>query len=82
MTFIFQGKTPRQLAKIPLDPKRNGGKAKEQLIIHNSSNLVVGGWYHGKVHAAPLTSYVQYDHLYKIWIDKKLFFYDNEKIGT
>jgi mono/diheme cytochrome c family protein len=71
MKMVFQGKTPRQLAKQLLDPKLNGGKTKADLIIHASEDkLVAGSWNHGEGHAAPPISHAEFARLVKLWIDK------------
>jgi hypothetical protein len=71
MRMVFQGRTPRQLAKQLLDPKQNGGKTKQQLIDHATSDgIVLGGWNPGEGRTLPPISHAQFATLFKTWIDK------------
>ena len=71
MRMVFQGRTPRQLAKQLLDPKQNGGKTKQQLIEHaTSDDIVLGGWSPGEGRTLPPMSHGQFANLFKTWIDK------------
>jgi hypothetical protein len=70
MRMVFQGRTPRQLAKQLLDPKQNGGKTKQQLIDHATSDgIVLGGWNPGEGRTLPPMSHEQFAKLFKTWID-------------
>jgi len=71
MRMVFQGRTPRQLAKQLLDPKQNGGKTRQQLIDHiNSDGIVLGGWNPGDGRSIPPLSHEAFANLFKIWIEK------------
>jgi len=71
MRMVFQGRTPRQLAKQLLDPKQNGGKTKQQLIDHATSDaIVLGGWNPGEGRTLPPMSHEQFSKLFRSWIDK------------
>jgi hypothetical protein len=71
MRMVFQGRTPRQLAKQLLDPKQNGGKTKQQLIDHATSDgIVLGGWNPGEGRTLPPMSHAGFAKLFKTWIDK------------
>jgi hypothetical protein len=71
MKMVFQGRSPRQLAKQLLDPKLNGGKSKADLVKHASEDqLVAGSWNHGEGKSVPPISHAEFARLFKIWIDK------------
>ena len=71
MKMVFQGRTPRQLARQLLDPKQNGGKTKQQLIDHATSDeIVLGGWDPGEGRTLPPMSHAAFAKLFKTWIDK------------
>jgi len=71
MKMIFEGKSPRQLAKQLLDPKLNGGKSKADLIKHASEDqLVAGSWNHGEGKSVPPISHAEFARQFKLWIDK------------
>jgi hypothetical protein len=71
MKMVFQGRTPRQLARQLLDPKQNGGKTRAQLIEHvTSDGIVLGGWNPGEGRALPPVNHAEFARLFKTWIDK------------
>jgi len=71
MKMVFEGKSPRQLAKQLLDPKLNGGKSKADLIKHASEDqLVAGSWNHGEGKSVPPISHAEFARQFKLWIDK------------
>jgi hypothetical protein len=71
MKMVFQGRSPRQLAKQLLDPKQNGGKSRQQLIDHiTSDGIVLGGWNPGEGRKTPPLSHAEFAKLFKVWIDK------------
>lgn len=71
MKMVFQGKSPRELAKQLLNPKLNGGKSKADLIKHASEDqLVAGSWNHGEGKSVPPISHAEFARLFKVWIDK------------
>jgi len=71
MKMVFQGKSPRELAKQLLNPKLNGGKSKADLIKHTAEDqLVAGSWNHGEGKSVPPISHAEFARLFKLWIDK------------
>jgi len=77
MKMVFEGKTPRQLAAQLLDPKRNGGKTKQQLIDHvTSDKLVMGGWNPGDGRSLPPLSHEEFARQFKLSIDKGAYLPD------
>jgi isoquinoline 1-oxidoreductase subunit beta len=71
MKMVFQGRTPRQLARQLLDPKQNGGKTKQQLIEHATSDgIVLGGWNPGEGRTLPPMSHAEFARLFRTWIVK------------
>jgi hypothetical protein len=70
MKMVFQGKTPRQLAKQLLDPKQNGNKTKEKLIEHAHDGLVIAAWYPGEGRALPPMSHEEFVKVWTTWIKK------------
>lgn len=70
MKMVFQGKSPRELAKQLLDPAKNGHKTKQQLIEHvTSDSLVLGGWNPGEGRKLPPLSHKDFASKFKIWIE-------------
>lgn len=77
MKMVFQGRTPRELAAQLLDPSRNGGKTKAQLIEHvTSDSLVAGGWHPGDGRTLPPLSHAEFAKQFKLWIDKGAYLPD------
>ena len=77
MKMVFQGKTPRQLAAQLLDPKRNGGKTKQQLIDHvTSDSLVLSGWHPGDGRTLPPLAHDEFARQFKLWINKGAYLPD------
>lgn len=71
MRMVFQGKTPRQLALQLLDPKQNGGRSKQQLIEHmTSDDLVSWAWRPGVGRTLPPLSHTAFSAQVKLWIAK------------
>lgn len=71
MKMVFQGRTPRQLAKQLLDPKQNGRKTRQQLIDHATSDgIVLGSWNPGEGRTLPPISHAEFARLFKTWIDR------------
>lgn len=71
MKMIFQGRSPRELARQLLDTNENGHKTKEQLIEHVSTDhLVVGSWDHGEGHSVPPISHGDFVKYFRTWIEK------------
>jgi hypothetical protein len=71
MRMVFQGRTPRQLALQLLDPKQNGGRTKQQLIEHMTSDTLVSwGWHPGLGRKLPPLSHPAFSAQVKLWIAK------------
>jgi hypothetical protein len=70
MKMVFQGRTPNQLAKQLIDPKRNGNKTKEQLIEHADDGLVLAGWNPGEGRTVPPMSHAEFKKAWITWIEK------------
>ncbi len=70
MKMVFEGKSPRELAKQLLDPAKNSHKSKEQLIEHVSfDRLVVGGWDPGEGRQLPPGTHKEFVANFKTWIE-------------
>ncbi|MDO6430468.1 hypothetical protein Q4E93_07715 [Flavitalea sp. BT771] len=77
MKMVFQGRTPRQLAAQLLDPKLNGGRTKQQLIDHvTSDTLVLWGWHPGDGRTTPPLNHAEFARQFKRWIDKGAYLPD------
>jgi hypothetical protein len=70
MKMVFEGRTPRQLAKQLIDPKQNGHKSKQQLLEHAHDALVLAGWDMGEGRAAPPMSHDEFVKVWTTWITK------------
>lgn len=70
MKMVFQGKTPRQLAKQLVDPKQNGNKSKQKLLEHAHDGLVVAGWNMGEGRKMPPMSHEEFVKVWTEWINK------------
>jgi hypothetical protein len=71
MPLVFQGKSPRQLARQFLDPKQNGGKTLEELIHHVAEDkLVVGCWEPGDGRTKPPVSHAEFVRQFCDWVEK------------
>jgi mono/diheme cytochrome c family protein len=71
MRMVFQGRTPRQLALQILDPKQNGGRSKQQIIDHmTSDDLVSWAWRPGDGRTLPPLSHAAFSAQVKLWIAK------------
>jgi len=68
MKMVFEGKTPRQLAKQMIDPKQNGHKNMEQLIAHADDGLVLSGWEMGEGRTKPPLSHAAFKKAWITWL--------------
>ena len=68
MKMVFQGRTPRQLAKQLIDPKQNGHKDMKQLIAHADDGLVLSGWAPGDGRTLPPMSHAAFKKAWITWI--------------
>lgn len=70
MKMVFQGRTPRQLAKQLVDRKQNGNKSIEQLIEHAKDTLVLAGWNPGEGRTLPPMPYEEFATAWNTWLKK------------
>jgi len=68
MKMVFEGKTPRQLARQMVDPNHNGHKNMQQLIAHADDGLVLAGWNMGDGRTKPPTSHAAFKKAWITWI--------------
>lgn len=68
MKMIFQGRTPRQLAKQLIDPKQNGHKDLKKLIAHADDGLVLSGWNPGEGRKLPPMSHAAFKKAWITWL--------------
>ena len=70
MKMIFEGRSPRELAKQLLDPTTNSHKTHEQLIEHVSfDKLVIGSWDPGEGRTLPPISHKDFVTNFKTWLE-------------
>jgi len=70
MKMVFQGRTPRQLAKQLTNLKQNGNKNREKLIEHAHDGLVVAAWDPGEGRTLPPMSHEEFAKAWNTWIKK------------
>jgi mono/diheme cytochrome c family protein len=68
MKMVFQGKTPRQLAKQLVDPNLNGHKDMKKLIEHADDGLVKAGWDPGEGRSLPPMSHAAFKRAWLTWL--------------
>jgi cytochrome c5 len=68
MKMVFQGRTPRQLAKQLIDPKQNGHKDLKKLIEHADDGLVLSGWNPGEGRKLPPMSHAAFKKAWITWL--------------
>lgn len=68
MKMVFQGRTPRQLAKQLIDPKLNGHKDLKKLIEHADDGLVLSGWNPGEGRKLPPMSHAAFKKAWITWL--------------
>lgn len=77
MKMIFEGKTPRELAALLLDPSSNGHKTKEDLVKHIAEDgLVLAGWDPGEGRKQPPLSHEEFVKQFKLWMDNGAYLPD------
>ena len=69
MKMVFQGKTPRQLARQLVDPKQNGHKDLRKLLEHVNDTLVIAGWHPGEGRTTPPLPYADFKRAWITWIE-------------
>jgi cytochrome c5 len=68
MKMVFQGRTPRQLAKQLIDPNQNGHKDMKKLIEHADDGLVLSGWNPGEGRKLPPMSHAAFKKAWLTWL--------------
>lgn len=68
MRMVFQGRTPRQLAKQLIDPNQNGHKDMKKLIEHADDGLVLSGWNPGEGRKLPPMSHAAFKKAWLTWL--------------
>ncbi len=68
MRMVFQGRTPRQLAKQLIDPNQNGHKDMKKLIEHADDGLVLAGWNPGEGRKLPPMSHAAFKKAWLTWL--------------
>jgi hypothetical protein len=68
MKMVFQGRTPHQLAKQLIDPKRNGNKDMKKLIAHADDGLVLAAWNPGEGRTLPPMSHDAFKKAWVTWL--------------
>ena len=69
MRMVFQGRTPRQLAKQLIDPAQNGHKDMKKLIEHADDGLVLAGWNPGEGRTLPPMSHAAFKKAWLTWLN-------------
>ena len=71
MKMVFQGKSPRELARQLKDPNQNGHKTLEQILHHVAEDkLVLGGWEPGDGRTRPPLTHQEFVGKMREWIEK------------
>jgi hypothetical protein len=71
MPLVFEGKSPSELARQFLDPKKNGGKTLEELIQHvTQDSLIIGCWEPGDGRTKPPVSHSEFARRFREWVEK------------
>jgi mono/diheme cytochrome c family protein len=68
MKMVFQGRTPRQLAKQLINPRQNGHKDLKKLIAHADDGLVLSGWNPGEGRTLPPMSHAAFKKAWITWL--------------
>ena len=69
MRMVFQGRTPRQLAKQLIDPNQNGHKDMKKLIEHADDGLVLAAWNPGEGRTLPPMSHAAFKKAWLTWLN-------------
>jgi hypothetical protein len=69
MKMVFINLPSAELCRVLQDPKRNGGKAPEQLVNHVADDkLVLWGWEPGGERAPVSVPHAQFVSAFKDWV--------------
>jgi mono/diheme cytochrome c family protein len=70
MPLVFEGKTPRELARQLKDPEQNGRKTLAELLHHvTEDKLVLGGWEPGEGRTKPPLTHADFVRKVREWIE-------------
>lgn len=69
MRMVFQGRSPRQLAKQLIDLNQNGHKDMKKLIAHADDGLVLSGWNPGEGRTLPPLSHTAFKKAWLTWLN-------------
>jgi hypothetical protein len=70
MPMVFQGRSPRELARQLKDPKRNGGKSLQEILRHvEEDGLVKGCWNPGDGRTPPPLSHAEFSKAFRTWVE-------------
>jgi hypothetical protein len=70
LSMAWEGKTLGEICTQIKDPARNGHKTLDQLVEHNSSDVLVGwGWHPGKGRTSAPGTQAQFGALTRAWVD-------------
>lgn len=71
MKLVFQGKSPRELARQLKDPNQNGHKTLAEILHHvTEDKLVLAGWDPGDGRTRPPLSHDEFVQKMREWIEK------------
>jgi hypothetical protein len=71
MKMVFQGKSPRELARQLKNPNQNGHKTLEQIVDHvTEDKLVISCWNPGDGRIKPPVSHDEFARLMREWVEK------------
>ena len=73
MKMIFEGRTPRQLARQLVDPNQNGHKDTKALLEHAHDGLVLAAWDPGEGRSLPPMSHEDFAKAWNRWINLGAF---------
>ena len=69
MKMVFEGRSPKQLAKQLVNPKTNGNKNLKQLLEHADDGLVKAGWNPGEGRTLPPLTHEEFKKAWITWIE-------------
>jgi hypothetical protein len=71
MPLVFQGKSPRELARQLKDPNQNGHKTLTEILHHvTEDKLVLAGWDPGDGRSRPPLTHNEFVRKMREWIEK------------
>jgi len=71
MPMVFEGMSPRELARQLKDPRKNGGMTLEKLVHHIAEDgLVTGCWNPGDGRTPPPVKHAEFAAKFRAWVEK------------